>query len=139
MTQEEKRLLLIDLCAREPYYPRIQVFNQGYEGFQDGELDTNLWIDHIDAFRFDRIEILPYLRPMSSMTEEEYKDLEERFCWDFADIFDKNRFSIEIGYSVDIDEVQEFIDWLNQHHFDYRGLIEKGLALEAPEGMYNFN
>jgi len=138
MTQEEKRLLLIDLCAREPYHPRIQVFNQGYEGFQDGELDTNLWIDHIDAFRFDRIEILPYLRPMSSMTEEEYKDLEERFCWDFADIFDKNRFSIEIGYSVDIDEVQEFIDWLNQHHFDYRGLIEKGLALEAPEGMYNF-
>ena len=71
------------------------------------------------------------------MTEEEYKDLEERFCWDFTDIFDKNRFSIEIGYSVDIDEVQEFIDWLNQHHFDYRGLIEKGLALEAPEGMYN--
>jgi hypothetical protein len=30
----------------------------------------------------------------------------------------------------------ETFDWLNAHHFDYRGLIEKGLALEAPEGMY---
>ena len=35
-----------------------------------------------------------------------------------------------VGYST--------IDWLNEHHFDYRGLIEKGLALEAPEDMYKF-
>ena len=42
ITPEEKQLLLKDLCTREPYHPRIQVFNQGYEGFQDGEFDTNL-------------------------------------------------------------------------------------------------
>ena len=36
-----------------------------------------------------------------------------------------------------VDEISEFIDWLNENHFDYRGLIPMGLALEAPEGMYN--
>jgi hypothetical protein len=34
-------------------------------------------------------------------------------------------------------DINSYIDWLNKHHFDYRGLIEKGLALEAPEGMYS--
>ena len=43
-------------------------------------------------------------------------------------------FSNEIG---DINTLESY-DWLNKHHFDYRGLIEKGLALKAPKGMYNF-
>ena len=124
MTQEEKKLLLIDLCAREPYHPRIQVFNQGYEGFQDGEFDTNLWLHHIDAFRFDRIEILPYLRPMSSMTEDEKLD--------YIALGDIKRYTNpQYAYLI-----SEQLDYLNAHYFDYRGLIEKGLALEAPEGMY---
>lgn len=120
MTQEDKELLLKDLCAREPYHPRINVFNQGYEGFQDGEFDTDLWLHHIDAFRFARIEILPYLRSLSSMTEEEYKELDSLVpeCGSFVE---------HIG------EAQEVIDWLNAHHFDYRGLIEKGLAIEVTE------
>ena len=112
MTSEEKQLLLKDLCAREPYHPRIQVFNQGYEGFQDGEFDTNLWLHHIDAFRFDRIEILPYLRPMSTMTEEERRTYDELAC-DF-----------------DGTSMINSIDWLNMKGFDYRGLIPMGLALE---------
>lgn len=62
--------------------------------------------------------IKPYLRSMSSMTEEEEKQFQ-----------DVNLY--ELPYMV------EGLDWLNAHHFDYRGLIEKGLALEAPEGMYN--
>lgn len=65
-----------------------------------------------------------YLRSMSSMTEkeaEEYNDL--CFC--------------NTPYSgIAEDAVAEFMDWLNSHHFDYRELIERGLALEAPEGMY---
>jgi hypothetical protein len=130
MTQEEKKLLLIDLCAREPYHPRIQVFNQGYEGFQDGEFDTNLWLHHIDAFRFDRIEILPYLRPMGSMTEEE------------KDEFDKLMNLVEErcinaygkgGYTLSFTELN---DWLNKNKFDYRGLIRMGLAIAAKERMY---
>ena len=67
--------------------------------------------------------IKPYLRPMSSMTDDEKKE----YVNFFEDID---------GYVYSIDATIE-IDWLNAHHFDYRGLIEKGLALPAPEGMYN--
>ena len=61
----------------------------------------------------------PYLRPMSSMTEEEISCYQAFFNYD------------------GVEYPEEYIDWLNEHHLDYRGLIEKGLALEAPEGMYN--
>ena len=63
----------------------------------------------------------PYLRPMSSMTEEEKKELNN---------------VLEFQYYSDDSCMCESTDWLNAHHFDYRGLIERGLALEAPEGMY---
>lgn len=63
----------------------------------------------------------PYLRPMSSMTEEEKRFYKKYFNW----------------YEQPLEDMVEFIDWLHAHHFDYRGLIEKGLALEAPEDMYN--
>jgi hypothetical protein len=122
MTQEEKKLLLIDLCAREPYHPRIQVFNQGYEGFQDGEFDTNLWLHHIDAFRFDRIEIWPYLRPMGSMTEEERDE--------FRNVGGVMSHNPQNDTWAICSFTPEAYDWLNKYGFDYRGLIEKGLALE---------
>ena len=69
-------------------------------------------------------DIKPYLRPMSSMTEEEKKE--------YCNLQD--RFLCSSQYPVT--DTYELFDWLNAHHFDYRGLIEKGLALEAPEGMY---
>jgi hypothetical protein len=74
----------------------------------------------------------PYLRPMSSMTEEEKKEFES-FGW-MVNEFDDNYPWVHIGQ---IENVLLGLDWLNKHHFDYRGLIERGLALEAPEGMYN--
>lgn len=126
MTPEEKKLLLIDLCAREPYHPRIQVFNQGYEGFQDGEFDTNLWLHHIDAFRFDRIEIFPYLRPMGSMTKEERKEYES-FIFTQHHEWDGHGTSTQY---IEIDDVERYVTWLNKYGFDYRGLIPMGLALE---------
>ena len=65
--------------------------------------------------------IKPYLRPISSITEEE-----------------KEYFGIPFTSEglVTLTDTVECMDWLNAHHFDYRGLIEKGLALEAPKGMY---
>ena len=62
---------------------------------------------------------------MSSMTEEEKKDydlLRSHICDEY------NRYCFDTVKSI---------DWLNSHHFDYRGLIEKGLAIEAPSDMYN--
>lgn len=115
MTLEEKQLLFIDLCMRLPYHPNIKVYNDGWDGMQIGEIDTSLWTHHIDAFWCSRIEITPYLRPMSSMTEEE-KEILRTLKWTKLE--------------------HHIVDWLNSHHFDYRDLINKGLALEAPEGMY---
>ena len=57
---------------------------------------------------------------MPSMTKEEVKEYEHTMIP--LDYYD--------GYTIDT------FDWLNAHHFDYRNLIEKGLAIEAPEGMY---
>jgi hypothetical protein len=122
MSQEEKQLLLIDLCAREPYHPRIQVFNQGYEGFQDGEFDTNLWLHHIDAFRFDRIEIFPYLRTLGSMTDEERDD--------FRNVGGVMSHNVQNDTWAISAFAPEAYDWLNKYGFDYRSLIPMGLALE---------
>ena len=70
----------------------------------------------------DAVYIKPYLRPMSSMTEEEKKEYQ----------YITERWMYDADYSI-----VDSIDWLNAHHFDYRGLIQKGLALEAEEDMYN--
>ena len=121
MKQEDKELLLKDLCVRLPYKTYVKTTKGiGYVyAINTSQLielsvanDSEYWSK---VFNID--EIKPYLRPMSSMTEEEYDELCE--CT-------KSKF---IGDSKEI-------DWLNAHHFDYRGLIEKGLALEAKEGMY---
>ena len=128
MTQEKKQLLLKDLCARIPYDTLVQ-YNPGAYGKPekcllcgiDGE-DIYL---NVDSDPFEINDIRPYLRPMSSMTKEERLVYEQRFH--------------DVGRSIDVidaDDVVSHIDWLLSHHFDYRGLIEKGLALEAPEGMY---
>lgn len=80
-----------------------------------------------DPFRVDHIK--PYLRPMSSMTDEEkytYRHM-------LGATLNSEGESIMFVYVEDFPAV---IDWLNAHHFDFRDLIEKGLALEAPEGMY---
>ncbi len=112
MTIEDKELLLKDLCARLPYGVIVQVEEWTI-------LDTELKIGHIQRLQKDNIELKPYLRPMSSMTEEEKKEY--------------------FGRTMTIDIIQtskEIIDWLNAHHFDYRGLIEKGLAIATTNKPY---
>ena len=72
----------------------------------------------------EKFSIKPYLRPLSSMTEEEkdeYKNLVR---------------GIVVKDYIALPFINE-VDWLNKKMFDYRELIEKGLALEAPEGMYD--
>lgn len=118
MTKEEKQLLLIDLCARLPYDVQCEIGGLRYGPYTFTGEDVE---DLIDGRTFK-----PYLRPMSSMAEEEINEfilISDTTLW----LGDKR--------SICILSLKQ-MDWLNSHHFDYRGLIEKGLALEAPEGMY---
>ena len=119
MTNEEKQLLIKDLCARLPYKPHIKFSIIGAGGYEVCELLPELITS---IFLNEDIEIKPYLRPMSSMTEEERKKL--------SSIQEKNTPYPSVKYRG--------CDYLNSIHVDYRGLIEKGLALEAPEGMYKY-
>ena len=139
MTQEDKKLLLIDLYARLPYGVKVQYNNEIYNIDYISTLYEEVKLDIPDNYTVGISEIKPYLRPMSSMTEEEREE--------WADLF-----NLELDKLNEIDDENEAeelapyyfgkshqvsIDWLNEHYFDYRGLIEKGLAIEAPEGMYN--
>ena len=124
MTQKDKELLLKDLCARLPYGVKGKTLGSktctlSFIG-NDGSITADTYHCWLSSKQF-----VPYLRPMSSMTEEEKKE--------FCKIEGRLNFPckhIKLIFSVD-----EF-DWLNSRHFDYRGLIKKGLALEAPKGMY---
>ena len=147
MTQEEKSLLLKDLCTRSPYGVKIHLETSEY-GELIGTLDAvyptddRIIVDNLDkaiahinvrcgGFNIEEDECKPYLRPMSSMTEEEYKQY-RKFSYYGAAGYRNNDYKEMITTPS-----FEKMDFLNAHHFDYRGLIEKGLALEAPEGMYN--
>jgi len=118
MTQEDKELRLIDLCARLPYGVKVT----------NGIHIITLTLCSNVSIIIKNEYILPYLRPMSSMTEEEYKELKSiSSYYGFA----------PYEYIGDWCPNYEMVNWLNAHHFDYRGLIKKGLAIEAPDGMYN--
>ena len=128
MTQKDKELLLKDLCVRLPYEVK---------GLHRGEIQRLLIIDSFGSYQVNEydawfslssVEFKPYLRPMSSMTEEE----KQTFISLSNNMIDDWMVKPETCcYFMD-----KLTDWLNEHHFDYRGLIEKGLALAAPEGMY---
>ena len=144
MTQEEKSLLLQDLCARVPY------------GVMCDRLGHPLKLVGVHpnkefALEFDRGEYMPteytvedvkpYLRPMSSMTEEEFGNLKVYSELEYDQLempeWDNGYKTLEFW----LEEVPSYVvilvfDWLNKNHFDYRGLIERGLALEAPKGIY---
>ena len=123
MTQEDRQLLLKDLCARLPYHCRVfyeyvdDLDNKTY-GYS---LTLNTWC--IDELNADKAVVKPYLRPMSSMTEEEEKEICQ-FMKDYNLLPGPDKAGVFCG---------EITDWLNVHHFDYRGLIEKGLAIAVDE------
>ena len=132
MNKEEKELLIKDLCGRLPYGVIVQV-NDGLRGTYDRRL-VQVFCDRMscsvnvcnplkECICIDSVK--PYLRPLSSITDEEREEY--------------NQFIAEInGCAYHIDPISQ-MDWLNKNMFDYRGLIPKGLALEAKEGMYKNN
>lgn len=122
MTKEEKDLLLKDLSARLSYKVIVEFISyKDEEKPWIGELSCK----DLDCFMHDVgfVEIKPYLFPLSSMTEEEVDEFTQ------FDVYGNGEYIIP-NY--------ETIDWLNAHHFDYRGLIEKGLAIDA-SGLNIYN
>ena len=124
MKQEDKELLLRYLCMALPYKVKVCLYERetcvllGIDGY-----DVYLDVDS-DPFRIESIK--PYLRTMSSMTEEEM----ERFT-DTHSLLDANGIRNNVCCTV------EGMDYLNSINVDYRGLISMDLALEAPEDMYD--
>lgn len=87
--------------------------------------------DDVKDFANGNITIIPYLRPMGDMTKEEYQEYIKLAHYTGAGVL-----TTVLGEkSVWVPSLEK-IDWLNQHHFDYRGLIEKGLAFKASKDMY---
>lgn len=122
MKQEEKDLLIKDLCARLPYGVKANNEIQG-DFVIDGVYENYIFVRStsrhgwINCNNFHIEKVKPYLFPLSSMTEEQKKEYKQ--------------FLVDIdGYAYSIDCVPQ-IDWLNKNHFDYRGLIPMGLAIDA--------
>lgn len=123
MTKEDKELLIKTLCAMLPYNVILHIRYYDLQGNGGlGERDVELTYGNIGycVSRSHWIDFKPYLRPMSSMTEEERL------------LFYQNtlQYNEETGYS---EYTYKSIDWLNKYHFDYRGLIERGLAIEVTD------
>jgi hypothetical protein len=144
MNKEEKELLLVDLCARLPYGVKVKIKEEGVLSYDSGigvivgkeHVDNEIFIIQCknDSWCLTAItEFVPYLRPMSSMTEEEHNEWFQYY--QNAEIEELNKSGDYFKAAMSGDNAK--YDWLNVHYFDYRSLIEKELALEAPEGIYN--
>lgn len=137
MTQDEKILLIKVLAEQSPYGLKVSKGNNirrsvrtvsGVDTandivhFKENDTVSQFGVDIEHPLTF-RQYVKPFLRPLSSMTDTEETEYNKFFE---KDVMDVRRYL-----------VPDYIDWLNAHHFDWRGLIQKGLATEAIEGMYN--
>ena len=144
MTQQDKKLLIKDLCARLPYRVVVDYAHNAFDVHKGHYLKSgsknilNCYL--LDTFISPRQNengeyIKPYLIPLSKMTEEQ-----KISCFEGTDIeLDENS---EIWSKISSDTYTtitnmnnwlKVIDWLNKNHFDYRGLIEKGLAIDSTD------
>jgi hypothetical protein len=140
MTKEDKDLLLKDLCVRLPYKPQVEIIK---DGTSITDKLTTATIKYLESGYWD---VKPYLFSLSSMTEEQKEDLlltivgkeglrlfsvtkDGIISNDKAEQSFENFSLNNINFSNKNTEV--YIDWLNKNHFDFRGLIEKGLAIDC--------
>ena len=140
MTQEEKDLLLKDLCARLPYGVKVSAKYVDEIDAKEGKgrlslIDSDLVIAFVDeiennnSFTYVALhEVKPYLFPLLSMTEKQRKEYEDALTYhDYV----KGGWTIAKSFDDEYIIPYWFVDFCNKNHFDYRGLIEKGLAIDA--------
>ena len=150
MKQEDKELLFKDLCSRLPYNTIVSMA-EGEIDFIECKIKWNkeeLTLSLLHQIKEDGAWefVKPYLCPMTSMTEVEAKEisilyglkdiLSTKITDEYIEVVvDDNVCSTEkrtIWYNEIVSSIEIF-DWLNAHHFDYRGLIPKDLAIEVTE------
>ena len=133
---DDIKLFLTDLCGRICYRPKGVLLRTA---FDNEEIEVIGYDGHfIDLFRkgdYDQASIdlvRLYLRPMSSMTEEEKKVVCSMNMISDTELNDRLNYQRMYLQNYTI----ETFDYFNEHHLDYRGLIPMSLALEAPEDIY---
>ena len=132
MTQEDKDLLLKDLCGRVPYRVKCKYDDR----LIVNTLSVDFFWEKIEGYeryvnctrKYDVENIKPYLFPLSSMTEEQRKTLKVMCDWNDEEA---DAQSILVLYQKHFVMKSDVIDWLHKNHFDYRGLIPMGLAIDA--------
>ena len=132
----DKKLLLKDLCARLPYGLKVKCEKYSFPV-------TILYGGNIDEVKFietggieNIYAIKPYLFPLSSMTEEQKKEISKRYNLHtyyglYIEITNHSEGYWDDDNSCNLQDYLWLVDWFNKNHFDYRGLIEKGLAIDA--------
>lgn len=132
MKTENKELLLKDLCARLPYKPIVEYVLKAFGGgnaTMTCTLDT-IYLEDLLQDSEDLVHIKPYLRPMSSMTEEEKIELKQEHIKDEQLYVDCIKNRPEMRGKV----ISHFAaDWCDKNMFDYRGLIPAGAAIAVNE------
>ena len=144
--QKDKELLLKDLCPRLPYNCRVFVEITDDLSHETHGYSITLNTHYIYEFENDKIVIKPYLRPLSSMTEEEILEL-YKITYDtwyndslyykseewisFRDSIRNNTLCFKS--SIWASRIFKVYDWLNSNNFDYNGLIPMGLGIDCTE------
>ena len=127
MTKEDRNLLVQDLCSRLPYGVKVLYKHSVFDIDYISSMYEEVHLDIVNNYTIDVSEVKPYLFPLSSMTEEQKEEIEDKL------IFPSNSNGgwIEILYNDIYNIPFWFVDFCNKNHFDYRGLIEKGLAIDC--------
>lgn len=132
MAQEDKNLLIKDLCARLPYRVKCEVIKRRIDGeivyIQNGKDALELTIDNIKELITNNLyEIKPYLFSLSSMSIEQEKELSKLgVSYSEYALHDDIR-----GLGIIVDEAYIFFEFCYKHHIDFLGLIEMGLAIDC--------
>lgn len=136
MEYDEVQLLLTDLCCRQPFNVKIAyVGNELINGSLIGITGEQVTMFSSGRTTFNVRDVRPYLRPLSSMTKEEFKSLTETtgLIYDQLELM---KFDDCATLEFWLEEIPSYVvikvfDWLNKNHFDYRGLIERKLAIKV--------
>ena len=126
MTQEERDLLIKDLCTRLPYGIKVEYENEIFDVEHVCPMYEEVKLDIPETWTIDVSEVKPYLFPMSSMTEEQKEELDKYLDMDSKSLIDGYKNGLKCAHPYF--NVQ---DWYNKNHFDYRGLIPMGMAIDA--------